>query len=951
MRYQAGCRVTRDAQAARRVWVRPGAGALVGRDRELAALTTAVKWSPALVLVEGPAGVGTSRLVTELVRRTGGQGWVAVGRCDPPRARIPFGVVVDVLSRYPHRLAGVGAVAGALRAHLPELADRLPPEPPGAAHRLVEGFGAVLAALGRATLVLEDAHWADAHTVDLVRHLLADPPPGLTLVVTGRPLGPIALLAQQSRPLQSAARRSRGMAVTRLVVEPLDVAGVRELVVALTGVEAVSAEFAEALWRQTAGLPAVVVEVVGALCDPVSALGSGRDASARLFAELHVPWSVREELAERLSGLAEPARALLRAAAVLGSPAPAALLSTVAGGADVALLAHEHVLDEHDGRYGFRHPLARRAVYESLPGAERRRLHTRALRALAAEPATSATCLARHAKAAGAVGDWLRYGELAADEAMAAGRDGTAIALVSELITEESIAADDVARLVTALCRYALDGTRHDEVIAVLERRYADPRLTEEVRAEVSIGLGLLLIRAPGDLVRSDMKIRTSMGTPGVAQAWSMRGIAILGMPYLGDRSIEECRRWQGLLAARIRRMPAGAARTALLASTLQSRLAIGDPEVEDMIGLLPHRVDPAEAEHARQLARAWCNLADVCSWLGHYGRARRLLRHGLRGAAAAAAPYVTSTGLGTEIHLDWLAGRCAGLDQRAEALIAANPGALPVFGEMRLVQGWLATIQGDWQRAEDCFRATRMREPESAMAPVALAAVGGMVALHLDRGDVRAACTQADAGVAMLRHQRVWAWAGDLLPAAVEAYVSAGALAKARVLVDEATKGIAEVDAPYLDAALSAARAHLAVESPVAAARLYEAAAERYRELGVPYAAARLAERAAELDPTRAVAFLGLAKVYERVGAVIAAARCRHRVRRTGGAVPSTRGRRGYGGTLSPREIDIARLLAGGHTNREIAETLFLSRRTVEDHVANVLRKLGVGSRGELVR
>ncbi|NBH08678.1 helix-turn-helix transcriptional regulator, partial [Amycolatopsis sp. SID8362] len=71
---------------------------------------------------------------------------------------------------------------------------------------------------------------------------------------------------------------------------------------------------------------------------------------------------------------------------------------------------------------------------------------------------------------------------------------------------------------------------------------------------------------------------------------------------------------------------------------------------------------------------------------------------------------------------------------------------------------------------------------------------------------------------------------------------------------------------------------------------------------------------------------------------------------RSTGATAPSRRGRRGYGDELSPRERDVARLLTDGHTNREIAEVLFLSRRTVEQHVANVLRKLKVRSRGDLV-
>ncbi|WP_238547001.1 response regulator transcription factor [Saccharopolyspora erythraea] len=93
------------------------------------------------------------------------------------------------------------------------------------------------------------------------------------------------------------------------------------------------------------------------------------------------------------------------------------------------------------------------------------------------------------------------------------------------------------------------------------------------------------------------------------------------------------------------------------------------------------------------------------------------------------------------------------------------------------------------------------------------------------------------------------------------------------------------------------------------------------------------------------------LADRYAELGATRDAARCRHLLRSHGTTTPSRRGRRGYGNELSPREQDVARLLAGGRTNREIAEALFLSRRTVEQHVARVLRKLGAASRTELQR
>ncbi|MGH8879723.1 MAG: response regulator transcription factor, partial [Stackebrandtia sp.] len=87
----------------------------------------------------------------------------------------------------------------------------------------------------------------------------------------------------------------------------------------------------------------------------------------------------------------------------------------------------------------------------------------------------------------------------------------------------------------------------------------------------------------------------------------------------------------------------------------------------------------------------------------------------------------------------------------------------------------------------------------------------------------------------------------------------------------------------------------------------------------------------------------------YERLGATRAVARCSHLLRTSGVTVRSRQGRRGFGDALSPRERDVARLVAGGHTNKEIAQVLFLSCRTVEQHVSRVLRKSGVASRHEL--
>ncbi|SER09507.1 AAA ATPase domain-containing protein [Actinokineospora terrae] len=921
--------------AARGVWVRPGTAVPVARERELAAVTEAAKWPPSLVLVEGIAGVGKSALVAELARRQGVEHWVATRRCDPSRDRAPFGVLVDLLSGYPRAFGPLGPAAGAVLAHLPELADRLPPAPARPSGGVVAaGFREVIGALGRVTLVVEDAQWVDRWSLRVLRAVVDHPPAGLTLVLTYRP--------EQVGPGGPLGARPGRMSRTRVVVEPLGRDGVGRVV------GPVSDAVAAALWRRTAGLPFAVAELVGAVRDPGVLRRADAAAAERVLGRVPVPWSVRDEMADQLRGLWGAAASLVHAAAVVASPASPAVLSEVAGvdGAEVARLVRRAVLVETDAGIGFRYPLARQAVYESLPAGERRRLHERALAVLGDRwPAQQ---LATHARGAGALGKWLRHGVRAAEEAMAAGRDDIAVGWLTELVAEPALPADDLARLVTVLCGHGLRGARHRELIPVLERLFTDQRLSERVRAEVAIGLGLLLMRAPGDLPRADLKIRTAVRTTGVAGTWSLRGVAIFGMPYLGTRSVEECRRWQGLVFDRIEAMPPGPQRTTLLASTLQSRLTLGDAGIADLEDLLPSRVDPDDLEHLRQLGRARCNLADVCAWLGHFDHARALLADGLRGVESA--PYVRSTGMGTEVRLDWLAGRWSGLDARAEAIVAANPGALPVTGEVRLVQGLLALAAGDTARAEVCLRDTGLADPESAVTPVVLAAIAALSIVALERGDVRTACTHVDSGAAILRRQRVWAWSADLVPAAVLAYAAADRLDDARRLLDQTAAGIATLDGPFLRASLAAAYAHLAAATnpPEVVAPLYTAAAAQHQDLGLPYLAATLTERAALLGAPHS--FLALAKTYEELGAVIAAARCRHHARRAGTPMPSTRGRRGYGRSLSPREAEIARLLADGRTNREIAETLFLSRRTVEDHVANILRKHGALSRAAYV-
>ncbi|MYR61770.1 LuxR family transcriptional regulator, partial [Streptomyces sp. SID625] len=101
--------------------------------------------------------------------------------------------------------------------------------------------------------------------------------------------------------------------------------------------------------------------------------------------------------------------------------------------------------------------------------------------------------------------------------------------------------------------------------------------------------------------------------------------------------------------------------------------------------------------------------------------------------------------------------------------------------------------------------------------------------------------------------------------------------------------------------------------------------------------------------SPTAADRLRDVVDVYRELGARWDVARCQRLLRRHDIVSTHRRGRLGYGDQLSPREHEVARLVVQGRSNRDIAESLVLSVRTVEHHVARVMRKLNVGSRTDI--
>ncbi|MCS0636673.1 AAA family ATPase [Streptomyces sp. LP05-1] len=946
-----------------------GSPVLVGRAAELDALVSAAQSPPAVLLLEGEAGVGKTRLIEEFLARPELAGHrVLAGRCQASREPFPYGVVVEALLSAENRLPAAvrhSPLFGVLGRHLPELVPQLPPPPEpagdsrGEAHRLFRAVRRLLALLGPLVLVAEDLQWADDGSRRLLRYLMSDPPPQTVVLVTYRPEE-----SPGGTPLGRAHRPAPGRTSIRVRLDPLDAGDVRRLAAALLGEPDVSAEFAASLHRCTAGVPLLVAETVDALRDTGEVASADEAAARRLLDAAGVPASSREMAAERLGALSPAARRVTEAAAVLAEPVPAGVLAAVAGldaargGRALDLALERAALIETAGFcYGFRHDLAQRAVYGTIPGPRRQEMHRRAVRALLGQRPEPWARLSEHSRRAGDPAGALRFGEAAADRAIDAGDPATAIGLLQALLAapDLGLATSDVDRLAAKLGAVAANGVSQTEVLGTLEGLLADGRLSPALAAEIRLGLGLLLVRQADGLEAARVEIEVALTGLGHRPDLAARGMAVLALPFIGATPLRTHLPWLDRVEALISATDDPRLRLTLTANNLCSRLHTGDRGAWAVLDDLP--ADAGTPEERRQLARLYCNAADAGAWTGHHRWARSLLRRGSRLAAGSGSPYVVSTARTTGMHVDWLEGAWNGLEQRATALREEYRDLLPVASELSLVLGLLAAARGAWERAAGYWAATGVHQADNAVTPVAIAAHGGMAGVLLAQDAAGPAAAEADRGLELLRTKGVWAWAGDLIPVAAEAYCRAGRPASAHALLAELDRETSALAAPMARAALAHARGIVMAHEgePEAAARSFEQARAQYERLPAPYPAALTAERLSHcrLDQgdTEAAGALGvLADAFAALGAPRDAARCRHAFRSTGAVTPSRRGRRGYGDELSPREHDVARLLADGHTNREIGEALFLSVRTVEQHVANVLRKLRVRSRTEVV-
>ena len=352
----------------------------------------AVRGAGRVVLLRGEAGVGKTAVLTRFTGGLEAGTRVLRGWCDPQAAPRPLGPLLDAL-------AGVGPAAGALEAAI-ESGDI------GALYRRLL---AVLRDGHRWVWVIEDAHWADGATLDLLRFM-------------ARRVDSLRLLMVLSYRGEELDRRhpltvalgdvATCAAVSRIALEPLS----REAVAVLAAGSGVNAD---QLHHLTGGNPFYVTEVLA--------------AGPTALYQNALPRSVSEAVWGRLGRLSEAARDAAQAVAVCGPRVDLALVQKVcpAASAGLAECLEAGVLVTAGDAIGFRHELARRATLDEIPGDQCQVLHTRAVAALAEPPIDPNTlaALAFHADQAGDREAVIRYGPAAAERAALLGAHSEAAEL------------------------------------------------------------------------------------------------------------------------------------------------------------------------------------------------------------------------------------------------------------------------------------------------------------------------------------------------------------------------------------------------------------------------------------------------------------------------------------------------------------------------------------------
>jgi DNA-binding NarL/FixJ family response regulator len=923
---------------------------MLGRDEELAAGARAVeevaRGATRTLCLIGEAGIGKSALLGAIADTARDRDVLVLEGVAAEHERdVPFGVVIDALddhvaTLHPRRLDALGPDLGAV---LPAASTTVPvPAGAGAAERFRyhRALRALVETLGRerpVALLLDDLHWADEASVELVAHLLRRPPRAPHLLVFAmRPVDPAPRLLD-------AARTSPGFAP--LPLQPLSHADSLAL---LAGVP--DAAVRERLAREAAGNPLFLQELARVAPHAGGAL----------------PPTLLAAVALEVGALSQPARGLLEGAAVAGDPFDPELAAAAAELGPAAALS---ALDElvaadlvratgHARGFRFRHPLVLRAVYDGSAPAWRLAAHERVAAALQ-DRGAGATARAYHVEQSAGPGDEAAIELLA--EAAAATAD---------------TAPTTSARWYDAAARLLPDaaGVRRAWLLAPMARSLAAAGRLEESRTALVEVLGLL----PEDatevrlaLVAACAGVEHLLGRHADARRRLLAALDDAPPDQYGALALE-----LALTAFYVADGPAILEWSARAASSTEDPRLLVTADALHALGELWRGEAHAAYEQLDCAAARFAALDDdqLASRIGtaldlaavellhqRFAAAAATARRGLEVARATQQGHVLVSLLTVSAmaHSELLDMHAATAAIEAAEESARLQGAQHPLQFALWARAMVCDLRGDAPEAEraadECSALIDRLEPSN----VTRTGRCNLAAIRADQDPERAIREMlAAAGPNLEEADPTWStW---LLGVLVRASLALGRGDDAERWAQRATDQADALALPAATARAACARAEvlLAEGEPARAAQLARmaiATAERAGARRVAACARILAGRALGAAGEREEALAALQRAAAdaaRGGALRLRDEAARELRRLGARV-SGEGRRagapaGREG-LTVREREIAGLVAEGRTNKQVAAALFLSDRTIEHNLSRIYAKLGVRSRTEL--
>ncbi len=920
---------------------------VVGRDEVLS--LAARRWQAAaggaghVLLLAGEAGIGKTRVLREVSAQVRAGGGVVVGAIAGPLDAETAGAVLIDLAGQARRAADPAVVAagGAMTARL-----RAFDEQPG---RLLEAdlAGAILALAGGSApvlLALEDLH----HVDDLSLRVLSR----VARQVRGLPMLVLGSYRSDELYPQRAVRQWRAGLVNQRLAEEVRVRRLTRDETATLSAAIVGAVVPTALvdlvYRRSDGIPLHVEELLATASEPAGATP-------------RVPETLAEAVLTQAGTWSTTARELADAAAVIGRSFDLELLTAVSGvgpatvdsGLRELLERHVVLAGRDEATYDFRHALIRDALYADLTPHRRRDLHARVAVAAEAAGMRSAFVSDQYERAQQPAPAY-RHARLAAAEAARLSAHREAVDLLHRAqrtmptSTPEPERADVLARLAATLAATddnAGAATTYAEAHQLFLAQDDPVAAAALVPAWVAVRhlLGADLAERTGRL-RAALDQLSTVADQESTLDTRIQILAALAAAYMLARRLDEALGYGEQAKALIHDQTA----ELLHVDSSVGSVLVFAGQMEAGWELLETAIVRAVRERIEaEAARGYRMIGSSASVLVEYDRAERWLTEGIAYASRTERwndRHYMSAHLA---HVQWARGDWDAAGERAGQALADGHDGITTRLTALHVLGYLALGRGELAGAgEQLDQARRLAEPMDEVQRLA-PALWGLAEVSVLRGQFQTAVDWCERGYAGSAEVADAAYLFPFLVTGVRGYLGLAALERAKDWFARCAELLRRRripgTLPALDHALGlldhaeghTAKARDALQAAVdgwsARQRFWEG---NWARLDLARSTIRSRRPA---DATRLVA-----TVRERAAAVGALALIEAAEAMPAAAVTDD-------APLSVREHEVARLIASGGTNREIATTLHIAPKTVAAHVEHILTKLGAARRAEI--